>query len=398
MSLSFSQTPATVNLAQSPIAFSVYENSDAITSSSFQYVLELSFWTGSISDSGSSNKFTFTKFPNKSDRGIFDVSRVLYSALPDLAQANTSNAKFFKGETYFQYLSGSTMVTGSHLTSSVYVALDGYSIFQEPIGQAIQNKTLYWPLMTDGPSVQTVLSENIGTIGLWRGQGITTYPYSYLIISSSTGNQAIDLASILPVGISSNTTSSVYQYPLFPSSVGAPALITGSSWYTVQLGREEESVVVPTSDPIRFNVECNQKYPNVRIKWKNRFGQFDYMNFNLASRESFSTTKRTYQPQLGSWEGTSLSYNNYDSSIQNYVADSKQTLTVNSNWLTEDYNEILKQLLVSDEIYWVFNEPATSLRPLTIETSDITFKTGVVDKLIQYELTFNLGQNYKLLI
>ena len=398
MSLSFTQSPATVNLAQSPIPFSVYENTDVIASSSFQYVLELSFWTGSISASGSADSFTFVKFPNTSNTGIFDVSRVLYSALPDLAQANTSNCKFFKGEAYFQYLSGSTFVTGSHISSSVYVAVDGYGLFPEPIGQSIQNKTAYWPLMTDGPAGQTVLPENIGTIGLWRGQGITSYTYDHLIITTPAGTTNINVDSLLPVGISSNTTSSVYQYPLFPSSVGAPSQITSSAWYKVQLGREEESVIVPTSAPIRFNVECNQKYPNVRIKWKNRFGQFDYMNFNLASRESFSTTKRTYQPQLGSWEGTSLSYQSYDSSIQNYVADSKQTLTVNSNWLNEDYNEILKQLLVSDEIYWIVQEPFTTVRPLTIETSDITFKTGVVDKLIQYELTFNIGQNYKLLI
>ncbi len=122
------------------------------------------------------------------------------------------------------------------------------------------------------------------------------------------------------------------------------------------------------------------------------------MNFNLVSRQSFETTKRTYQPQLGSWEGTSLSYNDYDSATLNYIADSKQMISVNSNWLSEDYNEILKQLLVSDEIYWVYNEPSTSVRPLTISTSNIVFKTGVVDKLIQYQFDFDFGQPYKLII
>ena len=149
---------------------------------------------------------------------------------------------------------------------------------------------------------------------------------------------------------------------------------------------------------MRFEETCLEKYPNVRIKWKNRYGQFDYFNFYMVSKESFTTTTRTFQPQLGSWDSPSLSYNDYDSSIQNYVSDSSQTLTVNTDWLEDEYNELIKQLLVSDEIYWVIDESTDSVRPLTISTNSIQFKTGVVDKLIQYSFEFNLGQNYKLIL
>jgi hypothetical protein len=140
---------------------------------------------------------------------------------------------------------------------------------------------------------------------------------------------------------------------------------------------------------------CKQKYPNVRISWKNRYGQFDWYSFYMVNRKSFQTTKKTYQPQLGTWEGSSFSYSSYDSSNLNYIVDSSQTLQVNSYWLTDDYNDWLKQLLVSDEIYWW---DTIGARPLTIATSDIQFKTGVNDKLIQYQFDFNLGQNYKLIM
>jgi hypothetical protein len=73
-------------------------------------------------------------------------------------------------------------------------------------------------------------------------------------------------------------------------------------------------------------------------------------------------------------------------------------ISVNTNWLTEDYNDILKQLMVSDEIYWIYDEPNTSVRPLTISTSNIVFKTGVTDKLIQYSFDFDYGQGYKLIL
>ena len=149
---------------------------------------------------------------------------------------------------------------------------------------------------------------------------------------------------------------------------------------------------------IRYEVVCNQKYPNVRIKWKNRFGQFDFMNFDMVNRQSFQTERRTYQPQLGTWEGSSFSYQSYNSSNLLYIADSKQQISVNSNWVDQDYNDIFKQLLVSDEIYWVYDEANSLVRPLTISTQNIVFKTGVVDKLIQYQFDFDFGQSYKLIM
>jgi hypothetical protein len=62
----------------------------------------------------------------------------------------------------------------------------------------------------------------------------------------------------------------------------------------------------------------------------------------------------------------------------------------------ESYNEIFKQLLVSEEIYWV--KSSTDLLPLTISTDSIKFKTGVVDKVIQYAFDFDFGQGYKLIL
>ena len=66
MSLSITQLAATASLAQSPVAFTVYENTDVILSSSFQYYADLYYWTGSINASGSTAQYTLTKFPNES--------------------------------------------------------------------------------------------------------------------------------------------------------------------------------------------------------------------------------------------------------------------------------------------------------------------------------------------
>jgi hypothetical protein len=388
MSLSITQTPATASLAQSPIIFTVLESdTNLLSSASFQYVGELYYWGGALNASSSQANYTILKYPNTADVGIFDLNRIINSTLTDYAQANTSNVVYFATDFYTQYYNGTSYITGSHVKTATYKALDGYGLFQEPIGQQINSKTPHWPLMTDGPATQSVFIDNKGTGGIFVGTTGATQP-TRVIYNSNLG------AGSYAVSGSTATSGQIAQYPLFPAQSGFPISTAGLEWYTVQ----PWDASVALGSTIRFDVTCKQKYPNVRIKWKNRYGQFDWMNFDLVSRQSFSTERKTYQPQLGSWESSTLSYQNYDSANLAYIVDSKQALSVNSNWLDDAYNDILKQLLVSDEIYWIYDESAGLLRPLTIATQNIVFKTGVVDKLIQYQFDFQYGQPYKLIL
>ena len=215
----------------------------------------------------------------------------------------------------------------------------------------------------------------------------TTIP-TRIVYSGSTGNGAYALSAA-----DGNSNNEVRTYPQAPAEAGFPLTLLGLTNYTLQAYSGSTAL----GSKMTFNVDCEQKYPNIRIKWKNRYSEFDYFNFYMVNRKSFSSTKRTYQPQIGSWQGTTLSYNEYDSQTLNYIVDSNQNISVNSFWIPETYNDIFKQLLVSNEIYWM-QENTTNVKPLTIITQNINFKTGVNDHLIQYQFDFQFGQNYKLII
>lgn len=386
MALSITQIPPVLNLAQSPIPITLAENTNVITSSSFQYVLDLYYWSGTPFQSGSA-KYTLVKYPNNSGVGIFDVSRILNSTLTDLLEANPSNVKYFAGEGYWEFLSGSTYVTGSHVRTPTFKYIDGYSLFQEPISQSIQDKTPHWPLMTDGPATQSSFDFNGGLAGVYVGTYGGVSNADRLVYTSIYGTYEYPLTS------SVSSSQQIDDYPIGQAQSGFP--FTGSlDTFTIQAF----SGLTPLGTPIRYNLTCNQKYPNIRIKWKNRYGQFDWFNFNMINTKNFMVNRSLYQPQIGTWEGSSLSYNRYDSNNLNYMVDTKENIQVNTNWVDEAYNEIFKQLLVSDEIYWVYDEANNYVRPITIATSNLTFKTGVVDKVIQYSFEFAYGQTYKLVI
>jgi hypothetical protein len=387
MALSITQTPATASLAQSPIIFTLAESTPVYTSSSFQYVGELYYWTGSLTNSSSIADYTITKFPNTAEVGIFDLNRIINSTLTPLAIANTSSVQYYAVDFYFQYLSSSVYVTGSHLRSKTYKALDGYGLFPEAIGQQIFTSSVFWPLMTDGPATQSAFIDNTGIAGIYTGDVGTTQP-TKIVYTSNLGTADYNVSS------STATSGQIYSYPIGPAQSGFPLSTVGLTTYSVQAFDGATAL----GNPIRYDLNCQQKYPNIRVKFKNRYGQFDYFNFDMVSKQSFTTERRTYQPQLGTWESSTLSYQTYDTANQAYIVDSKQAISVNSFWLPESYNDILKQLLVSDEIYWVYDEANNKVRPITIVTQNILFKTGVVDKLIQYQFDFQLGLPYKLIM
>lgn len=388
MAIEILQYPASCSLAQSPIVCAVSESvSGSIASSSFQYVAELYYWTGALNDSGALADFTLAKYPNESLSGIFDFSKIINSTLQDPLEQNPSQVVYFKADLYHQFISASAFYTSSHVETGIYRAIDGYALYQEPITQSIQDKSVHWPIMSDGPTTQSAFEGNLGRMGAWVGAGGGTVPDN-IVYSGSNGQ--IETHSL------SFTTETSGQIDNFPIGTNESDFLISSSvdWYSVQ-------AAVGTTllgSPIKFDVVCEKKYPNIRIKWKNRYGQFDFHNFNLVSRQGFSTDTKTFQRQIGSWSSPTLSYNNYDSATQNYSTDSKQVISVNSDYISEDYNEILKQLLVSDEIYWIYNEDNDDLRPITIKTNSISFKTNVVDKLIQYAFDFEQGQAYKLIL
>ncbi len=412
--LSITQTPATASLAQSPIIFTVSDTGSILTSSSFQYNCDLYYWSGTPSQSGSV-KYQLVKYPNQSGVGIFDVSRFINSSLSELAEANTSNVKYFKGEFYTSFISASQLVTSSKVVSERYSALDGYSIFQEPISQELTDKTPFWPIMTDGPAVQSIFDTNFGNMSVYVGRGPEAEPTASRMVYSGSYNGTFVTASSVNLNSTIGTDGQITQFTIGPVQDQWPLPADMKDLdFTVQAFAGNE----PLGVPIFFKNTCKQKYPNIRIKWKNRYGQFDWFNFNMINRQSFVVESKSYQPQIGNWNSSTLSYNEYDSSNLKYISDSRQTLSVNTDWVDQDYNEIFKQLMVSDEVYWIYNERTPILdaspfsegfseafggevigilRPITIKTETVQFKTGVVDKVIQYAFDFEWGQNYKLI-
>lgn len=392
MAISTIQTPSTVALTQSPVALSFLEQGDEITSQSYQYILELKYYMGNDSADTltSGSTYTLEKYPNQNGYGIFDIGRILNSQFQQPAEYDGPQTLFYAASIYGRWQENGVFVTGSSFNVfSNKAALDGYQLFGEQVNESVTNQLeyVYWPLMTDGPATQSFQLGTAGNMNVWSNTNNDSLKYesnlgTYYVPLDNTASGSYTTIQDMPIGTNSQT---------FPDELDNDNL----EWFAVS----PSSGSVSTSPSIRFEAKCPTKYELIRIKWKNRYGAFDYFLFDLVSRKSFTTKTQQYQPQLGTWGGTFLGYAYYDTAKQNYTTDAYESISVNSDYVSEDYNNIFKQLLVSDEIYFVDYTPTYPqgfLRPLTIKSSNVTFKTQKVDKLIQYQFEFEYGQGYKL--
>jgi len=409
MSITVLQKPGDIQSAQSPIVFSVLESTQAYTSSEFQYTANLYIWSGNQSQSGS-YLYQSRKFPNPSGSGIFDFSKMINSTLIDLAATNASNIKYYRVDFGWQYATGSSYVTQSGgLTpvtcsagGTIFKAYDGYNIFPNTINTTLSSSDSYWSFMTDMGSVtQSVLATDTSNVSgskglnMWTGISDNFVPSKIACTASYENGSTSSTSTTLATG----STSSSLQVKHLPSSPGdsdwATYWPTTASLSKYKFNAYSGSAIVAT---LNYEIVCKHYYEPVRVAYKNRFGQFDFINFYKRHNDQFNTEQRLYQPQLGSWESSTLSYNQFQTSQQRYIVDATQVLECNTDFLQEGYNELFKQLLVSDEIYWLYNQVTSVVKPLTIKTNSLQFKTGVNNKLIQYTIAFDLGQPYKLII
>jgi hypothetical protein len=432
MSITVLQKPSDIQPAQSPVVFSVVTSgSNAYTASGFQYTANLYVWSGTYGSSGS-YLYQTRKYPNSSGSGIFDFGKLINSTLKNLAGEDQSNVKFYKVEFGFQYESGSTYVTQSgglipvscSVGGSPLIAYDGYALFPDAINESLVSQSAVFPFMTDaylvtqsivdtdtsafGPFASRTAGQGSGSHGIsvWRGDN-DSYTASYILAltaSYTNGTQASGSTAVSNLNLFtdvSGTLNAVGHYGFCPRDPGWIANFSGvptaslDNWnFTIY----NSGVALGT---LNYEVVCPHYYEPVRIAFKNRFGQFDFLNFYKRHNETFNTDQRIYQPQLGTWGGQTLGYNQLQTRTQRYIVDASEVLECNTDWLEEGWNVLMRQLLVSDEIYWMYDQSNPNnvlVKPLTIQTNSLQFKTGVNNKLIQYTITFDIGQPYKLIL
>lgn len=190
----------------------------------------------------------------------------------------------------------------------------------------------------------------------------------------------------------------VYPANLNQNTLGYPKPSDFPNWrfYTVRTVTTTDTICSATyvfyNASLYGQTDC--KHDRVRIAWANSRGGWDYFNFIKRNEESLNVTRKQYTKIRGNY-GTAtdtFTYGSYDSGLTTLATTATKSLTVNSDWISENEFIFLQSLLVSDTIHWVQDDG--SFFPVVLDATDYTLARERNGKLKNVSFKFTMANDY----
>ncbi len=180
--------------------------------------------------------------------------------------------------------------------------------------------------------------------------------------------------SFLPIADSDNSLDKINYYEIDSTGLNTGDIITIQS-----TNGNNQTVVLYL---IKY---CEQKYEPYRILFYNKFGAIQDIWTTKRSNVQTSTKDESYKTSLMDFSG-SPTYSTLRHNNKRFNVESNQSITLNTDFIIEDLNEPIEQMLMSENI-WIENETETI--PVILKSKSLNRKTIVNDKLIQYTFEFD---------
>ena len=348
-------------------------------------ILELRIWPGSVTSVPLTAHYNLRKSAVGTGTEIFFELSELIKDYIDI----TFNGDYNGQAVWFQVIqnvynaSSTTPIYSS--TSITNLALDGYWYFEEAQTATpsllISNRELF------------VLDDNTFRIPIYTNANpIVTFFKDGEVIASETFSSSSESANqIKYVSIYGDD----FNYDTFQERV----IETGGSYElnnclqsffdNFSIGAVDKITVSDSNgiETIKVNVIEECKYEPKKVTFINKFGALQDMYFFKKAVNRMAVSKESYKSNIVSAYGT-YDYTNHVNRDFNVVAN--ESISLSSGYLSEEYNEVFKQLLLSEKV-WVTNiiETGEQVLPINVKTSDITYKTSLNNKLVEYTIEFD---------
>jgi len=348
-------------------------------------ILDLYIWTGNYNASTppvySLKKNSINQFSNTAI--FFELSELIKDYIDITFNGDYNGQAVWFKEIQTVYNASNTVIfTGA---ANTQLALDGYWYFEEPQtatpSALISNRELF------------VLEDNAFRIPIYINNTPTVVFYKDgVAIASETFTPSPESANqIKYVSIYGDD----FNYDTFQERV----VETGGTFednYCIEsffnkfsIGAVDKITISDSNgiETIKVNVIEECKYEPKKVTFINKFGALQDMYFFKKAVEQMTIEKESYKSNIISSTGT---YNSYNHVNRDFNIVGKESITLSSGFLSEEYNEVFKQMMLSEKV-WVTNilESGEQVLPINVKTSDITYKTSLNDKLVEYTIEFD---------
>ena len=201
---------------------------------------------------------------------------------------------------------------------------------------------------------------------------------SYLIISFSHKNTDIEMREKLAFG--SDEDKDRFIRSILSNNVTKEAVLLSTC--------NRVEIITASGVTITLNVYCIDcsKYNPHKVSFINKFGVIQDIWFDKKRTDNLDVNKSSYKRNTLDLSGELLTYSVNSAQMMPHDVIGNNRITMNTGFVTEDYNELIQELMLTESA-WIHED--NDVTPIVPKTSSFTYKTGVDDKLINFTVEFD---------
>jgi len=191
----------------------------------------------------------------------------------------------------------------------------------------------------------------------------------------------------IPVGIDQLLASP----NLTPVGASIPlSAATNIDYYNVSMSISAGTESISNDITFELNDDCS-RYDIYHLLWKDRYGSWLSYPFIYVSKDFTEVERKTYYQTEGNWDNNTFGYDTYGRGEKNYFGRSRNKVLLNSGWVDEYENLLMRDLMESTAVY--VQTPDNVLIAGIIEENQIELKKGISDQIFNYSFNVRLSNN-----
>ena len=350
--------------------------------------LELYIYTGILTtNKPASAQYTITKNEiSTNNYVVFEISELVRDYLDiEFDGEYDSQAVWVEADIeLFNAINGGGTSLG--ISNTDYIAFDGYGYFEDGINPELSRTYLQSNYKISRPSDTNlrvpVFTEDTDSVSfLYKGEVKRVQTVS----SSTNTNAQIEYITVS----GSDNTDTYKERVLADGGTFEDNSLLDAFLDAVDIGLVDELYINSDSgaEVVKISQEPCTKYEPYKVTFVNKFGALQDMWFSLKSTESLNTTGETYKANVVNF--STLTYATYKPQVAQYNKLGKESITLNTNYISEDYNEVIKQLMMSEQVWITKLTDTEEVLSVIPKTQNVTYKTSLNDRLVQYTVDFD---------
>jgi len=348
------------------------------TYSGLSYVnLTLTIWDGTEGTPSGETEYTFTKSViGSNDYVIFEVADYIRDVITtEYGDGDQTTNAVWVDYSATLYNSSDTLLDTVTPATSI-VAVDGYGYYEDGIHPNISDD-----LLQDNTDIYYLDGRDI-VFSVWD-EGVTNVSIDGVSVPAVRWEQVDDYwdefvgtwesgATDQTVGDSTDSSAKIVYVKITDTDLFADT-------ETITITKADTSTITLTLHKV-----CEPKYTPYKAIFYNRHGAMQDLWFFKRSDKTLNVSGDTFKRNIIDFSSTPT-YNTSKHQIKSFNLNGIEQIKLNTGFLPENFNEIIQQLILAEEV-WLDN--GTQVLPVRPVTDSLRFKQSVNDKLISYEMDF----------